>query len=375
MINILKVGILLIVTIASLEIASVSINHMVMKVQVREQTIVDALVKKQVEQKMKDIEQEIEIVLEQEDITIQTEEAHLQQEVVEVDPNTTYVEIESVIDSAPTRPLEIETKEQDLEILPENDSNNTEVVENNSILVEEQTLEVENLESLFEDASSSKYNIAKYLVDNYFLDGYVYYTKEQDPILKERKKWAHQMEVYIIDSLLPLMEPLKDLSNIKEYDFEPIKDNVIKIASDFDNTYGTIAVEDEIMEPIFKGTQQFFDKYVELVTIVQDVITSLEQTSNPALVFPILIKQLNQKILPSTKEILDVAFEVKDLTNQIYLQGVEGVDLLSTDQVVQIVFDSTKSMQQDVLSEFSSPKQSITTEQVLDIDDVLNNGI
>ncbi|ONI46011.1 hypothetical protein AN640_03840 [Candidatus Epulonipiscium fishelsonii] len=390
MINILKLGILLIVTIVSLEIAGSSIKHMVDQVNLREQTIVDALIKQQVEQKMYEIEQEIQVALEQEEIDIQTEDVELkqetdiqtedaeeeiakiediEQEIAKVEPNASSAEAEIIFESSPIRPQNVEIQKSDVEVI----ENNSELVENDSLVIEEQTLEVENLESLFKEDDSSKYNIAKYLVDNYFLDGYVYYMKEQDPILKEQKRCAHQMEVYIIDSLRPLIEPLKNLSNIKNYDFEPLKNNVIQIAGEFDNTYGTIASGDEIMEPIFKGTQQFFDKYVELVTVVQDLIISLEKTSNPALVFPVLIKQLNKNILPNTKEILDIAFEVKDLTNQIYLQNVEDVELLSTDQVVKIVFDSTKSMQQDVLTEFSSRKQSITTEQALNIDDILND--
>ncbi|OON96522.1 MAG: hypothetical protein ATN36_05455 [Epulopiscium sp. Nele67-Bin005] len=325
------------VMVISLNVATSAVNSMVIEAKTREQTIVDAIIKSQVAQKMETVEQEIAQVLEEENIVIIQEE-------VEIKPPEPIIEetiFENILVEEPI--IEEPIIEEIIEEIAEEISEEIEeYLEPEEDFVIDVVIDDEQINALVQHGltlTSTDQLIEKayYLVDYYFLDGYIFYTEEQDPILKEEKRLVHNMEIAVIRSLNVLLEPLENLSTILKYDFSIVTNEVTILSENFsENFISEVAGNDE-MEVIFEGIENYFANYLHMAQVVETLVNDINEASNPALVMTLVLAKLNSDIIPGVKEILNTSFVLKDEINKIYLKGVTDFELMTPKEVVEYI--------------------------------------
>lgn len=325
--NLMKLGVLAAVTGFSLNFASQTINEMVIEVHKREKTIADAIIKQQVQEMLKEAEKEIEEVQEETKIEIKQEEVAIKPPL-------------------PEKPKKEEPKEEKIE---EEKVEQVEVVE-----VEEETTieEPEQTEVPVEGAATDAnldmttyYALTKedityigeYLVDHYFLFGYEYYQAETDPVRYARKKLASDMEDHVIGSIGDSFTLLRDMKGLNSATLTPLAENAHLLAAQFKETYKDVASQGEEFAHIYESVNSFMDTYLGALNKAEETFKMLEKTTNKALVLPMLLKSMNQDLLPSVKDVLNEGFALKEQTNKIYIEGLEADFLITPEEVMDII--------------------------------------
>lgn len=328
--NLMKVGILGMVTSLSLNAASQTINEMVIQVHNREKTIADTLIKQQVQEVFQEAEKAIEKVEVETQKAIKQEEVVMkppmppkpqkEQEALEVEEvQLEEVEQEQVVESEPIEPRE---EKQDLEQQVTTDAQ----------------LDITTYYNL---TPEDKVDIGNYLVEHYFLFGYDYYQAETDPIRYARKKLTSDMEDYVITSLAESLDLLSNIQGLKGEQVRPLVEKAILLSQEFRDTYKDVGNEGEEFEAIYKSIEAFMDTYVSTLNKVEDTFKLIEETTNKALVLPMFLKGINQDILPSVKEVLQKGFDLKEQTNKIYIEGIDHDFLMTPEEVMAILENPT----------------------------------
>ncbi len=381
--NIIKACILLGVTVTSMQVTSTFVNELVINASEREQTLVDVIIATQVEKYFTELEIPEEIMVETEELEMKPpiiEEIIEEVEVIEIVEEI----VQQTVENIETENTETNNKaESTLEQVIET----TEPIEvvNNGILVEEEKLSVVDIidqqyidkvgelptnsidsdldidlnnlidAPLVSDAdvikvlvdiemgqitTNSIYEMGEYLIQNYFLEGYIYAERETDPILKERKSLVNNMEIYVIKTLNVL---INNIENLKDLDFGGVREDTETMFDEFVATFNTIDVQsDEQLAPIYEGICLYFEHYIYMADIIDETVSGIKETTNPALIFTLILKQINQDILPGIKEIFDVAIQLKDSINEVYVEGVDDIELLSSQEVIEVILNPTK---------------------------------
>lgn len=320
--NLIKLSVLGGVVICALNVASSTINEMVIEVHKREKTIADAIIKQQVQEMFKEAEKEIEKVQEETKIEIKKEEVVIKPPL-------------------PEKPKKEEPKKEvakEEETAPKEEVEVAEVEEEKDALVDgaasDAVLDVSTYYTLSEE---DMLYVGNYLVEHYFLFGYEYYQAETDPIRYERKKLASDMEDQVISSLNEGFLLIKDLKGIDAKKLQPIVENAHTLAENFKETYKGVGDKGEEFKQIYDSVNGFFDTYVGALDKAQSTFTTLNETTNKALVLPMLLKSLNQDVLPSVKEVLNQGFALKEQTNKIYVEGLDASFLISPEEVMEVI--------------------------------------
>lgn len=112
----------------------------------------------------------------------------------------------------------------------------------------------------------------------------------------------------------------------------------------------------------------FFNTYIETLEKGENVFTVLEQTTNKALILPILMKQINETILPSAKAVLNEGFTLKEKTNTIYIEGIDGSFLITPQDVMEILenpYSILPPKEETLVTETEEAVDEITTNETI----------
>lgn len=365
--NLIKLGVLVIVTSFSLNLASQTINEMVIAVHTREKTIADALIKQQVQEVFKEAEKAIEKVQEETKVEIKQEEVVIKPPIP---PKPKKDQVEAKVEQEQVEQVEIE------EVL---ESESIEEVEKKEELAQEVTTDAQlDITTYYALTPEDKAYIGTYLVEHYFLFGYEYYQAETDPIRYERKKLASDMEDYVIESLAESFNLLGNMENLKKDQLMPLTEKAILIAEEFKETYKDVASEGEEFAAIYESVESFMDTYVITLNKIGEIFQLIEQTTNKALVLPMFLKGINQDVLPSVKEVLNKGFALKEQTNKIYTEGMQKDFLITPEEVMKILenpssilLDSSESPQEN--EESLEPISETTEIEDSKIDEEVHN--
>lgn len=295
--NIFKIIALTIVAIGSLEMASSKINDLVREVSQREQTITDAIVKTQVQNTFSEVEKHIEEVSKEENIEIITEKVEMKPPIPEKKEE---IDIQE----------EIIQEEEIEEILPE----------------EVQKLSLEEIEQL-----------GKYLVDNYFLDGYKYSREETDELIKERKTLVSDMESYVIASLDSVFRIVTDIGSVTPETVDVMILEASKLLNDFELEFNQVSELGDEFDEIYSYIVQYFNRYIVTLEQMNVTMRTMKDTPNQNLAITIMMKELNEVIIPGMKQVMNAGFELKEKTNQIYLEGNVSKKLLTVEEVISAI--------------------------------------
>lgn len=325
--NLMKLGVLAAVTGFSLNFASQTINEMVIAVHKREKTIADAIIKQQVQEMLKEAEKEIEKVQEETKIEIKQEEVAIKpplpQKPKKDKPKEEKVEEEKV--------EQVEVAEVQDEMIIE-ESEQTEVTVDGAAT--DANLDMTTYYALTKEDITY---IGEYLVDHYFLFGYEYYQAETDPVRYARKKLASDMEDHVIGSIGDSLTLLRDMKSLNSATLTPLAENAHLLAAQFKETYKDVASQSEEFARIYESVNSFMDTYLATLNKAEETFKMLEETTNKALVLPMLLKSMNQDLLPSVKDVLNEGFALKEQTNKIYIEGLEADFLITPEEVMDII--------------------------------------
>ena len=344
--NLMKLGVLATVTGFSLNFASQTINEMVIAVHKREKTIADAIIKQQVQEMLKEAEKKIEKVQEETKIEIKQEEVAIKPPL-------------------PEKPKKDKPKEEKVEQIEQ-----VEVAEvQDEMIIEESEQTEVMVDGAATDANldmTTYYALTKedityigeYLVDHYFLFGYEYYQAETDPVRYARKKLASDMEDHVIGSIGDSFTLLRDMKSLNSATLTPLAENAHLLAAQFKETYKDVVSQGEEFTRIYESVNSFMDTYLATLNKAEETFKMLEETTNKALVLPMLLKSMNQDLLPSVKDVLNEGFALKEQTNKIYIEGLEADFLITPEEVVDIIQNPYSILPNKVLP--TTPNESNT---------------
>lgn len=328
--NLMKLGVLAAVTGFSLNFASQTINEMVIAVHKREKTIADAIIKQQVQEMLKEAEKEIEKVQEETKIEIKQEEVAIKPPLPEK-PKKDKPKEEKVEEEKVEQIEQVEVAEVQDEMIIE-ESEQTEVTVDGAAT--DANLDMTTYYALTKEDITY---IGEYLVDHYFLFGYEYYQAETDPVRYARKKLASDMEDHVIGSIGDSFTLLKDMKSLNSATLTPLAENANLLAAQFKETYKDVASQGEEFARIYESVNSFMDTYLDTLNKAEETFKMLEETTNKALVLPMLLKSMNQDLLPSVKDVLNEGFALKEQTNKIYIEGLEADFLITPEEVMDII--------------------------------------
>lgn len=320
--NLMKLGVLAAVTGFSLNFASQTINEMVIAVHKREKTIADAIIKQQVQEMLKEAEKEIEKVQEETKIEIKQEE----------------VAIKPPLPEKPKKDKPKEEKVEQVEVAEVQDEMIIEESEQTEVTVDGAATDANlDMTTYYALTKEDITYIGEYLVDHYFLFGYEYYQAETDPVRYARKKLASDMEDHVIGSIGDSFTLLRDMKSLNSATLTPLAENAHLLAAQFKETYKDVASQGEEFARIYESVNSFMDTYLAALNKAEETFKMLEETTNKALVLPMLLKSMNQDLLPSVKDVLNEGFALKEQTNKIYIEGLEADFLITPEEVMDII--------------------------------------
>ena len=349
--NLIKLGVLAVVTTASLNFASHTINEMVIEVHKREKTIADAIIKQQVQEMLKEAEKEIEKVQEETQIEIKKEEVAIKPPLPEK-PKKEQPKEEKV---EPVEVVEVE------EPAPVEEANQIEE-EPAAGAATEANLDLTTYYTLTDEDMTY---IGEYLVEHYFLFGYEYYQKEEDPLRYTRKKLASDMEDQVISSIGSSFTLLQDMKNLKSATLGPITEKARVLRESFKENYKDVGSQGEEFAKIYESVNDFMDTYIGALEKAEGTFKALEETTNKALVLPMLLKSVNQDLLPSVKDVLNEGFALKEQTNKIYIEGMDASFLITPEAVMEIIENPYSILPHKVPPMTTTPSETHTPSEAI----------
>lgn len=361
--NLLKLVLLSTVITASYLTASHFINQKVITVNESEQTLGGLILKGQVQAKLEEAEkkalQQIEDYKQQQREKLEKENEERkdqglevkEEEIKEVVIVTEKLEMKEPVkkeDKPSKKPKKDEDKKQEEEqeildqtakdeTIKDEDSENTteeEVTQEVcSILPEESVIE----NRIITDLTNEEYEyFGKFLVDHYFLDGYVYCELESDPDVLTKKLLVRDMEDYMTDSMYAFFEFVGYLTSLDFTQILSFEEELKELKDNFTNEFASVVEYGEEYQAIYEEIQTYFHQYYETVLSITDIIKT-SQEGNPFLTITLVLESLETKLIPSIIEVLNTAIDLKENTNAIYLTGVEGVSLLTKEEVMMCI--------------------------------------
>lgn len=345
--NFVKWSILLGITCASLKTASYAMNHLLVQAKTREKTIADLMIQQQMRQTLKEAELKIAQAVEEEKLVIE------QEKVVMKPPTPTLEEkkLTKIEEKAKKKKEEMLNREKqdqqsDESMVQETQADDKQLDE--GIDAEAEAVLEMNIETYTNLTDEEQTVFITYLIEHYFLHGHVYVMQEEDPIRYEKKKLASDMEDVIIESIHYLLPLRAKLMTLKADDLKRIQDEVNRLSESFTKTYEKVYEKGKVFEAIYEASQAYFESYQEGINRAIQVLETLETASNKALVLPLMVRGINQEVVPAIKQILEQSFELKEKTNSIYTEGIDATSVLTRNQVIQYINDPYLILEKEV---------------------------
>lgn len=301
---------LVLLTVVSMQVSISHIQSYLATATAKEKTMAELLVQQQMQAQLDAAAKEVEAELEELDLVIEQQEVTIKPPVVEVE-----LQPEPEPESAPEVEEETPTPEVAVEVEPTQEEPAT-VEELPAYLAPKPLEEIDDVEG--------------YLIEAYFLNGYDYAEMETDPTLKAQKELACAMENYTIDTIDGLVGLTDVLSNLDKTQALAILAEMVSLQETFQETYSYLE-PDAQFGPIYQATMAYFDQAIVLCNIAVSLLEDVEASTNVFLALSMLLKAVDTDLMPQVDVVLDCVFEMKELTNAVYLQGCDEAVLTKED--------------------------------------------
>jgi hypothetical protein len=197
----------------------------------------------------------------------------------------------------------------------------------------------ENVMSILALTAEQQAFVSNYLIEHYFIDGFIFAENEKNPNVKARKYAAAEMESAAVQTVNMIMSTI-DISspmNIFNTDFGVLIEKVTDIKTGFAANYGSDTIEDENLQKLYDGSLAYFDNLLASLEKMDVATTDYRNSSNSFLAASLAAKSLTDTIIPESMNILEGSFDLVEASQPIYLENTVGHTLLTRDEVKAIL--------------------------------------
>ena len=344
MLKILKVIFIIIFGAACVLTASGIAERYAAEAAEKEQTIAEAVMKSQLEAELKKAEEKAQKELEEQGAELVTEVLETKPPVTTTEKTTTS---ETTVTGSQTTVTETETTLSETSETPASATEETAPAEDEIIteftrggLLPKDRTNVPT-RSLFTLSDSEMEKVTNYLIEHYFLDGYKYSNEETRPELKEKKRLAADMESGVVETVNMIFANINmsDISTMLSADYGKMKGDVTEIRSEFEEKYADAASYGEEFGDLYENSLKYFDRLITAIENIEKTSKKYNEAENPLLAMGLLAESLNNVIIPEIMGVLERSFDLVEDSQEIFLEGTQGTQLLTRDEVRDIIAD------------------------------------
>jgi hypothetical protein len=178
-----------------------------------------------------------------------------------------------------------------------------------------------------------------YLIEHYFLDGFIYAANETNPELRERKYAAAEMESAAVQTVNMLMQAI-NLSNPMQMlnaDFGALLSKVADVKAGFTANYGKEEITDPQLLELYEGSLSYFDQLESSLTKISEAAKNVNESENALLAAGLAAKALSETIIPEAMNVLEGSFDLVEASQPIFLENTTGHTILTRDEVSAIL--------------------------------------
>jgi hypothetical protein len=178
-----------------------------------------------------------------------------------------------------------------------------------------------------------------YLIEHYFLDGFIYAEAEQNPALRERKLAAAEMESAAIQTVSLLLSSinLSSPTNIINTDFNALVVKVQDIKKGFAANYGNKTFDDPALEELYSSSLAYFDRLEAALGKFIQVQTDYNNSTNAFMAAALVTKAFSDTLLPEIMAVLESSFDLVESSQPVFLENTTGRTILTRDEVRAII--------------------------------------
>jgi hypothetical protein len=187
--------------------------------------------------------------------------------------------------------------------------------------------------------ASERERLTAYLIEHYFLDGFIFAENEQNPELRAKKFAAAEMEsasiqtVQLLMSSVDLTSPTKILST----DFGALAIKVSDIKKGFAANYGGKTFDDPQIKALYDGTIAYFGRLEAALEKFSQVQTDYNNSANALMAATLMTKAFSETLLPEVMAVLESSFDLVEASQPIFLENTTGHTILTRDEVRAII--------------------------------------
>ncbi len=195
------------------------------------------------------------------------------------------------------------------------------------------------IRSLFTLNESEREKLTSYLIEHYFLDGYKYSQDETRPGLKEKKRLAAEMENSVIDTVNMIFGAINvnDISTMLSADYGGMKQQVAEIKADFEKKYADAVSYGEDFGVLYESSLKYFDRLISALENIEGTVKKYNEATNPLLALGLLTTAVDDVLVPEIMGVLEQSFDLVEASQEIFLEGTQGTQLLTRDEVRDII--------------------------------------
>jgi hypothetical protein len=181
--------------------------------------------------------------------------------------------------------------------------------------------------------------LSAYLIEHYFLDGFVFAENEKNPELRERKLAAAEMESASIQTVQLIMSSM-DLSSptqIINTDFGALTQKVRDIKAGFTANYGGKTYSDPSLQALYNGSVAYFDRLEAALRKFEQVQKDYNNSTNALMAAALMSKAFSDTLLPEVMSVLESSFDLVESSQPIFLENTTGHTILTREEVRAII--------------------------------------
>jgi hypothetical protein len=178
-----------------------------------------------------------------------------------------------------------------------------------------------------------------YLIEHYFLDGFIFAANETNPEVRERKYAAAEMESAAVQTVNMLMQAI-NLSNPMQMlnaDFGELLRKVADVKAGFTANYGKEEITDPALLELYEGSLSYFDQLESSLTKIASAAKNVNESENALLAAGLAAKALSETIIPEAMNVLEGSFDLVEASQPIFLENTTGHTILTRDEVSAIL--------------------------------------
>lgn len=349
-VNLLKICAILAAGAISVSAAARFTENYAAEAAFREKTLAEAVMQNQLQAELKKAEEQAIKELEEQGQTLVTTVLETKPPVTEPPPEETTVpetstEAETTETTVPEPEIteiftETATSVSETEPEPEEDEDEiiTQFTRGGLLPTDRKGLPIRSMFLLTEDQQTE---VIDFLVEHYFLDGYKYSEAETRPELKEKKKLAADMESGVVGSLNLVMGSMNfnDITAILSADYTSMAKEIKATKKEFEETYKDAYKYGEHFADLYDNSLKYFDRLIKALETLGDTAKQYREATNPLLALGLLTSSIDNVVIPEIMGVLEESFGLVEASQEIFLEGTVGTQLLTRDEVTDIILN------------------------------------